>query len=231
LKIIYVAGNEPFSQGPVGFRQACPRALQRGIIVNTIHCGDRQSGVAGLWEEGAMLGGGAYFSINSDVRTVIDTPYDAEIGRLNQTLNQTYVPYGPAGSAGVQSQASSDRAAAAASPAIMAERAQAKASGLYRNEQWDLVDAVKEGKKKVEEVKAAELPREMQSMTLEQRRAHVDKMARERAAAQTRIAQLQQQRAGYIAQQMKSGADKTLEDAVVASVRAQAARAGFAVKQ
>lgn len=231
LKIVYIAGNEPFTQGPVNFRHACQRATQRGIVVNTIHCGDRQSGVIGRWEEGALLGGGAFFSINSDLRTVIDTPYDAELARLNQSINATYVPYGPAGSAGQMNQTLQDRNAAAASPAVMAERASAKASGLYRNEQWDLVDAVKEGKKKVEEVREADLPSDMQRMTPAERRAHVDKMARQRSDAQARIAALQQQRATFIAQQAKvGGADKTLEDAVVASVRAQAAKAGFTVK-
>ena len=231
LKIVYVAGNEPFTQGPVDFRRVCPRARARGITVNTIHCGDRQSGVAGLWEEGAMLGGGVYFSINSDLRTVIDTPYDAELARLSQAMNATYVPYGPQGSTGQMNQRAQDRNATAASPAVMASRAEAKASGLYKNESWDLVDAVKEGKKKVEELREAELPAEMRPMSVAQRRDHVEKMERSRAAAQQQVVKLQQQRSAYLAQQAKQGGgDKTLEDAIVASVRQQAAKAGFAVK-
>jgi len=230
LKILYVAGNEPFSQGPVDLRCVCQRARHRGITVNTIHCGDRQSGVHGLWEEGALLGGGVFFSINSDLRTVIDTPYDAELARLNQAINATYVPYGSQGAAGQSNQVAQDRNAAAASPAVMATRAEAKASGLYKNEQWDLVDAVKEGKKKVEELKEAELPAEMRRMTLPERRAHVTAKGRERAASQEQVAKLQQQRAAYIAKKaQEAGGDKTLEDAVVISVRQQAAKAGFAV--
>lgn len=232
LKIIYVAGNEPFTQGPVDFRRVCVRARQRGVTINTIHCGDRQSGVAGLWEEGAMLGAGVFFSINSDLRTVIDTPYDAELAKLNQSINATYVPYGAQGQVGQANQVAQDSNARAASPAVMASRAEAKASGLYKNEQWDLVDAVKEGKKKVEEVKEAELPAEMRRMTVAERKAHLANKERERVSAQQQITKLQQQRAAYIAQKAKqAGGDKTLEDAVVASVRQQAAKAGFQVKQ
>jgi hypothetical protein len=232
LKIVYVAGNEPFTQGPVDFRRVCPRARQRGITVNTIHCGDRQSGVAGLWEEGALLGGGVYFSINSDLRTVIDTPYDADLARLNQAINKTYVPYGEKGDAGAANQAAQDRNAVAASPAVMASRAEAKASGLYKNESWDLVDAVKDGRRKLEEVKEAELPAEMRRMTVAERRAHIEKMNQQRAATQQQIAKLQKQRAAYVAEKAKAGSgDKTLEDAVVGSVRQQAAKAGFSVKQ
>jgi hypothetical protein len=232
LKILYVAGNEPFSQGPVSFRQVCPRAARQGITVNTIHCGDRYSGVQGLWEEGAVLGGGVFLSINSDARTVIDTPYDAELGRLNQRINQTYVPYGVEGEAGRMNQAAQDKNAASAGPAIAASRAEAKASGLYTNSRWDLVDAVKDGKQKVEAVKEQDLPAEMRRMTVEQRKAHLAKMERERGETQQQIAKLQAQRAQYIAQKAKEGkGDQTLQDAMVASIRQQAARAGFQAKQ
>ena len=39
-KAIFIAGNEPFTQGPVDYKQACGYAIQNGVIVNTIHCGD-----------------------------------------------------------------------------------------------------------------------------------------------------------------------------------------------
>src|SRR5262249_25073616 len=41
LKAIFIAGNEPFTQGPVDFRPVVVRARARGITVNTIHCGPR----------------------------------------------------------------------------------------------------------------------------------------------------------------------------------------------
>ena len=42
-KAIFVAGNEPFTQGPDQSKQkACKDAIAKGVIVNTIHCGDEQ---------------------------------------------------------------------------------------------------------------------------------------------------------------------------------------------
>ena len=42
LKAVFIAGNEPFSQGPVDFRRVSARALAQGVLVNTIHCGTRE---------------------------------------------------------------------------------------------------------------------------------------------------------------------------------------------
>ena len=39
FKAIFIAGNEPFTQGPVAYAQACKAAIEKGIIINTIHCG------------------------------------------------------------------------------------------------------------------------------------------------------------------------------------------------
>ena len=49
-KVIFIAGNEDFLQGTTPFTKACTIAKQKGVIVNTIYCGNRQQGiiVAGL---------------------------------------------------------------------------------------------------------------------------------------------------------------------------------------
>lgn len=38
LRVISIAGNEPFNQGPIDDLSSYPRAKEKGII-NTIHCG------------------------------------------------------------------------------------------------------------------------------------------------------------------------------------------------
>ena len=38
-KAIFIAGNEPFTQGSVDFHASCRAAIERGIVVNTIFCG------------------------------------------------------------------------------------------------------------------------------------------------------------------------------------------------
>jgi hypothetical protein len=49
-KAIFIAGNEPFTQGSVDYKKACKRAIESGIVVNTIHCGNYQKGVQGKWQ-------------------------------------------------------------------------------------------------------------------------------------------------------------------------------------
>ncbi len=43
LKMIFIAGNEPFNQGDYKYETACRNAIAKGIVVNTIHCGPEQT--------------------------------------------------------------------------------------------------------------------------------------------------------------------------------------------
>ncbi|HCF58525.1 MAG TPA: hypothetical protein DFS52_11095, partial [Myxococcales bacterium] len=45
LKMIFIAGNEPFNQGDVDYQAAIKRAISKGITVNTIFCGSEQEGI------------------------------------------------------------------------------------------------------------------------------------------------------------------------------------------
>jgi hypothetical protein len=36
LKLIIIAGNEPFTQGPKPYQEACKKAIEKGIMINTI---------------------------------------------------------------------------------------------------------------------------------------------------------------------------------------------------
>lgn len=44
-KVIFIAGNEDFLQGNVTYTAACAKAKEKGVIVNTIYCGDRMQGI------------------------------------------------------------------------------------------------------------------------------------------------------------------------------------------
>ncbi|MFC1852326.1 VWA domain-containing protein, partial [candidate division CSSED10-310 bacterium] len=65
LKLIFIAGNEPFTQGTVNYQTACRAAISKGIIVNTIFCGAFQQGVKTKWKDGADLADGKYMNILS----------------------------------------------------------------------------------------------------------------------------------------------------------------------
>ena len=120
-KAIFIAGNEPFTQGSVDFHGSCRAAIERGILVNTIFCGASAEGRQTGWKDGAVLADGRYMSIDQNQKVVeIPAPQDAEIARLGVELNKTYLPYGKMGAG---------RAGPAISPGRQRRRCVAKRAG------------------------------------------------------------------------------------------------------
>jgi len=230
LKVIFIAGNEPFTQGPVDYREACKAAISRAIVVNTIHCGSEGDGLAGHWKDGAALADGRFLNINHNRAVVhIEAPQDREIAELSARLNETYIAFGVAGRMASERQAAQDRNAASASKEAAVQRALAKSSFNYRNESWDLVDAFKGNTVKLEDVETEALPENMKKMTAEERRAYVEAKTKERAEIQKRIQELNAQRKDYVAAEMKKHHSKsdTLGSAIIAAVREQAVGKSF----
>ena len=234
LKVIFIAGNEPFTQGPVDYREACKAAISKAIVVNTIHCGTQGDGIAGHWKDGASLADGRFLNINHNRAVVhIEAPQDKEIAELSAKLNNTYIAYGAAGQIAYERQAAQDRNAALASKEAAIGRALAKSSFNYRNEGWDLVDALKDNKAKLEDIEMEELPENMQKMTAEERKAYVEAKGKERAKIQKRIQELNAQRSNYVAAEMKKlhKNTDTLGEAIIMAVRDQAVRKNFSFER
>lgn len=232
-KAMFIAGNEPFTQGPVSSQDACKAAIQKGVVVNTIHCGDQAQGERGGWRTGAALAEGKYLTINQDKAIVhVDTPQDQEITRLSIELNKTYISYGKDGARGMANQTAQDNNASSYKQAGSAvERAVTKTSANYKNSTWDLVDACKKDGLKLADVPEAELPAELKKMTPEERQAYVDKNAAERTEIQIKIKKLNDERQAYIAKEAKEkGQDDTLDKAMAKAVREQAEKRGVDFK-
>jgi hypothetical protein len=227
LKVVYVAGNEAFDQGPVGFRDSCKSAITRGIQVNTIFCGGSAEGVATFWKDGALLADGSFMSIDHNARVVaIEAPQDKELAELGVKINSTFVPYGQGAAAGRDNQAKQDANTAGVSPQAAAQRAVTKASANYRNGAWCLVDAVYLEGIKLEDVKEADLPEVMRKMTMKERGEYLATQKHSRETIQKRIAALNEERTKYVAEEMKRTTDKdgkqTLDAAVIGSIKKQA---------
>jgi len=229
MKAIFIAGNEPFTQGPLDYRKAVKEAVSRGIAVHTIFCGNAQEGIATSWKEGADAGGGSYVSIDQDKSIVhVKAPQDSLIMALGTQLNATYVGFGRSGAMRKGMQAEQDSRAVMMAPGAAVERSVAKAGCGYANSGWDLVDAAKEKKADVASMAEAELPAEMKSLNPAARQAYLEKKAAERAKIQTRISQLNDERRAYIAAREKeSGENNSLDKAITTTVRKQAAAKGY----
>lgn len=231
LKLIYIAGNEPFTQGPVNFRDSVKTSIGKGIVVNTIHAGNEAEGVATGWSEAAKLADGNFVFIDSNKAVArIDAPQDAEIARLSQEMNKTYIAYGRRGGEAAARQVAQDKNAQGMSAGSGSTRAMAKASPMYRNDDWDLVDAKKSGKS-VGGLSKEELPAEMQAMDAPAREKYVEEKSKERSEIQQKISKLATEREQFVQGEMKKRAtdgSKTMDDALIESARKQATKAEFA---
>lgn len=235
LKVIFIAGNEPFTQGSVDYHQSCEVARAKGLTVNTIFCGPYQEGVSTRWADGARIAGGSYMNIDQGRQAIhIPSPQDGEIERLGVELNKTYIPIGEKGYSSLQNQAAQDGNAMKAGAGAVNERAKAKASSFYRADSWDLVDAEKSGSKKLESIDKKDLPKEMQTMKPAEARVYVDTQAKLRVELQLKIQKLSGEREKFIAGKRKEldakGGAKTLDAAMAEALAAQAKAKGFAPK-
>ncbi len=232
LKLIIIAGNEPFDQGPRDFRESCKTAISRGIQINTIFCGEHEEGVRTLWKKGAELADGLYFNIDPNAKVVyIPTPYDDEILRLNEELNKTYIYYGAHGKEMSARQEAQDANAASMGQANMASRASFKAKKQYNNANWDLVDAMEEEPALLEEVDDEQLPEEMQDMSLEERETYVKEMAEKREKIRAQILELDKKARAYRTEKEREMNEEqggnTLDAVMLKALREQAGEKGF----
>ena len=236
-KAIFIAGNEPFTQGPIDPNDAVKSAISKGVIVNTIHCGNEQAGISGGWKNGAMLADGQFLTIDHNRAVVhIEAPQDAEIVKLSAELNKTYIAYGKRGVSKKLEQAAQDNnAAEKAKSGAAVQRTITKSSKNYSNASWCLVDASQEKDFDITKVKKEDLPKELQSMTMEQRKEYVAEKAKERAAIQAKIMALNKERMTYVSQKRQEMAEKegktTLDEVVAQTVRDQAQKKGYVFGQ
>ncbi len=223
LKIMVIAGNEAFTQGPIAFHKSCLNANKKDIIINTIFCGDYQTGIRSAWKEGADLAKGQYLNINhNDVVEHVATPYDQLIIDLNIQLNKTYLGYGALGQKNQMRQNSQDKNAMKFGKSNARSRASFKAKKSYNNAEWDLVDAVAEDESILSKDSKA-LPSNMQHMSVKERSEYVSKMSKKRSSIQKEIQSLNIKAEQYVAEQKKNKAEKqTLDNVMIDAIKKQA---------
>lgn len=235
-KTIFIAGNEPFTQGPVNVREACKDAGREHIIVNAIHCGNREQGIAGSWHDGPALAEGKFLIIDQDKAVAhVDAPQDKRIAELSDSLNKTYLGYGKDRAVAAEKQTKADKDAAAnAGKGAQVGRAVTKASANYCNTSWDLVDAVREKTIDLAKLKEEDLPEELKNLSPEARVEKVKKAQEERASIQAEILKLNKEREAHVAAELKKQADggeQTLDQALAETTRKQASGFGYEFKK
>lgn len=231
MKLIYIAGNEEFTQGNISYKTAISNALKKDIFVNTIHCGSEDVGIGDFWQDAALRGNGKFFNIdaNATVRA-IKTPFDPQIILCNEKLNDTYIGYGIVGKERKMNQTVQDRNAGSISSANYTERAVSKSKAVYKNTSWDLVDKVKEDKDALSRIKKEELPEELRNKSPEELKTFIKQKEEERTLIQKEINELAVKRQIYIDEQLKKEGENKGDDlgkAITESVLAVAKIKGY----
>jgi aminoglycoside phosphotransferase (APT) family kinase protein len=112
----------------------------------------------------------------------------------------------------------------------LVQRSVSKASHLYRNPSWDLVDALAEGEADVRTIDRKTLPGALRELDAAELEEHVEIMQNRRVALKDELSNLAEAREAFLqAERVRDAenSDEVLGDALIDSIRDQAEAAGF----
>ena len=229
LRIIYLVGDAPPHMDypdDVKYPETCKKACEKGIIINSIQCGGDLE-CQKHWKEICKLAEGSYAQIAQTGGVVaVATPFDKELAQINTELAKSTLVYGRGGMK-AEGEAKLKRAATLPAPAAADRAAFAAKDG--KAAAYDLLDAIKSGKVKLEEIKKEELPEQMKKMDAKEQKEYLDKLDKRRAELNKKALELDKKRGEYIKEELakrakekgKDGKD-SFDDQVLESLRKQA---------
>ena len=233
LKIIFLVGDAPphmdYPNGPK-YPDLCREAAKKDLIINTIQCGEMAE-TKPIWQEIAKMSEGSYVGISQSGNVaVISTPMDKELGRLNERIGATLIPYGDSK---LQAEVHAKYAVAASAPvAAMADRLSYNSkTGKAVQGRGELVDALNDKTLKLEEIDQKQLPAELQKLDRSELQKRIAKARDERADLQKQIVELSKKREAYIQSENKrlaaEGKGDAFDQKVTETLHAQAAKKGI----
>ncbi len=234
-KVIFIAGNEEFTQGPVNYLNACETAVAKKIIINTIHCGTEMAGRSGWWANAAKLGKGEYFWIDANkVEAFIPSPYDSIIDIYNQNLNRTYWAFGSKAEEYKFSQIKGDADNKSANQKAYYDRVKSKSKAhVYEKNtaKWDLNAKIKIDSTSLEKIPDAELPEVLKGKTLKEKKQMLADNQVLRDSTTGKIKEYSRLRDEYVNQiklnNISESTTQSLGEAIAQAIRTQAAKLGF----
>jgi Mg-chelatase subunit ChlD len=236
-QVVFLVGDAPPHmdyQDEPQFPQIMASALQKGIVVNTIQCGDMPTTVA-PWQQIADLGNGSYFQVEQAGSAVAyATPYDEEIAALSARLDDTRLYYGSdeEKSRMYAKMAAADKLETTASVESRARRGVFNSSvGGKKNllGEKELVEAITSGEVSLDELDTDALPEALQPMAPDEQLATIEELSKERQELQGRIQVLARDRNDYIARKVAAdgGGEDSLDQKLYEVVVKQSGAAGL----
>ena len=225
LKTIFLVGDcPPHMDYPddVKYPESCALATNRNIVVSTVQCGGHGE-TTPIWKEIAERTGGGFTQIGqSGSMKMVETPFDAEIQKLNAELGGTVLPYGRKE---VQSSLRRLVEVNADSSAFVAVKAKARARGGESSlaapvDGLDLTAAPE----LLATLDAKDLPEELQGLSPEERQAKLDEAVARRKALNAQLLELDRKRSDFLRKAAESAAaeeDASFDGEVLRSIDVQ----------
>ena len=216
-KIIVIAGNEGFNQGPISTDQAMKKASQVGIRVVPIFCANSGATSAGLesWKRAASLAKIELGTIDPDkVVKELETPYDAQIVEKYRELQSTRLTYGDTGYLNEVETANytADTYAYKQSVAVQASRAVAQSRQIHRQDLTVNSEAI-------DQLPTSQLPAELRGLSKGEQTQVIQQRKAKRAVLEKEIESLRTQRRGYQSSYPTQAGAPTLGDSVRSKLR------------
>jgi hypothetical protein len=236
-KVIFISGNESFLQGGISFTKACEEAKRKGVVVNTIYCGDRNQGIRESWNLGAECGNGSFTNIDQDAKPLsIPTPYDSTIITLSEKLNEMYIVYGVEGKGYYNSMLRADTVVTynLDDPTKVAQYKIAKSNKvLNTHPNWDLIDAVEKNAFIIDTLNMKTLNDSLKTKSRSELKEIVEKTAAEKKRIRDEIAELAKKQEKFIKaekEKLKANEPKTLESEIEKIIREQVKRVNMKIE-
>jgi Mg-chelatase subunit ChlD len=235
-RVIFLVGDAPphMDYNEVRYPEIVAAARQKGIVVNTIQCGEESTAVA-PWNAIASLGGGDFLQVEQAGGAVaFESPFDAQIAELSAKLDATRLYYGSDEDKARMGRkiAATDKLRDGSSVASLARRGVFNAGAGGRDNllgENELVSAVASGEVSLDEVDREALPEELKPMAPAEQAQRLSELAEERAELQREIADLADRRGDYLAKKVEEagGLSDSLDQKLYDVVSRQAAEAGL----
>jgi Mg-chelatase subunit ChlD len=236
-RAVFLVGDAPPHmdyQDDVKYPETLRVARERGIVVNTIQCGN-DAGTTSQWEQIAQLTQGQFFQVEQAGSAVaIATPFDEKLARLSEELDATRLFYGNREEKAKQAkkELATRKLHADASVESRARRAAFNTSpsgsaNLLGDR--DLAADVLSGRVELSEIETENLPAPMQALAPREQEELLAATAKKRDELQRQIKALGKQRGDYLAKRVEEegGARESLDYKVYSAVRDQAEAKGL----
>jgi hypothetical protein len=236
-QVIFLVGDAPPHmdyQDDVKYPATLAAARMKGIVVNTIQCGDNPA-TKRQWVQIAQLSQGSHFNVAQGGDAIaISTPYDAELAKLSEALDGTRLYYGTPEEKIEQNRklAATEKLHNEASVESRARRAAYNTSVAGSTNflgKGELVDDIIGGRVDLSEIDADALPESLASLPAPAQQALIAEVAVKRDALQRQIKDLAAERETFIAGKVEEagGAEDSLDYKIFSAVRDQAGKKGL----